>query len=164
MDSTAKPGWGGGQERSEEMPKTSRPSLVSTFIWSPSSTSEVRSRPTNHLPGWRKSSQDCWLTLLRRSSVLFGHLLLDLLQEFLVGRGRLGAVLHQVLEERRLGWSVVPAGGQSRVGTGGRRIQSSTVRGEGASSSAGCRLPVGWGTKQTRLSTSEVGNPPADEL
>lgn len=37
------------------------------------------------------------------SVVLFGHLLLDLLQEFLVGRGRLGPILHQVLEERRLG-------------------------------------------------------------
>lgn len=42
--------------------------------------------------------------------ILLGHLLLNVLQELLVGRGRLGAILHQVLEQSGLGRSIVPAG------------------------------------------------------
>lgn len=44
--------------------------------------------------------------------ILLGRLLLDMLQELLVGRGRLGAILHQVLEQSGLGRRIVPAGGR----------------------------------------------------
>lgn len=115
MDSTAKPGWG-EQEGSEEMPETApvprwSPRLLDLL---PPHLRSDHSRPVTFQGGESPQSK-----LLRRPAfcrVLFGHLLLDLLQELLVGRGRLGPILHQVLEERRLGRSVVSAGGQSRVG------------------------------------------------
>lgn len=41
---------------------------------------------------------------------LLGHLLLNVLQEFIVGRGRLGPILHQVLEQSSFSRSIIPAG------------------------------------------------------
>lgn len=46
--------------------------------------------------------------------ILLGHLLLNVLQELLVGRSRLEAILHQVLEQSGLGRSIVPAGGEDK--------------------------------------------------
>lgn len=45
---------------------------------------------------------------------LLGQLLLNVLQEFIIGWSRLRPILHQVLEERRFSWSFIPAGGENR--------------------------------------------------
>lgn len=45
----------------------------------------------------------------RIPSRLLGRLLLDVLEEVVVGRGRVAVLLHQVLPQRRFGRPVVPA-------------------------------------------------------
>lgn len=57
-------------------------------------------------------------------SRLLGHLLLDVLQEVLVGGGRVAALLHQVLPQRPLGRPVVPAPANTRQREGERKGRS----------------------------------------
>lgn len=45
---------------------------------------------------------------------LLGQLLLNVLQEFIVGWSRFRPILHQVLEECRFSWSFIPAGGEQK--------------------------------------------------
>lgn len=58
---------------------------------------------------------------------LLGHLLLDVLEEVVVGGSRVAALLHQVLPQRSLGRPVVPAPAQQSER--GRKVESLKVTG-----------------------------------
>lgn len=59
-----------------------------------------------HFTRWRS----LFLVLVAWDGSLLGHLLLNVLQELIVGRGRLGPILHQVLEQSSFSRSIIPAG------------------------------------------------------